>query len=110
MKSLRESGDALREFDVADHAASTDSPEKNKRFAESLAADFPILSDPGGTVAEAYGVRMPLIGTASRWTFYVGKDGRVVDIDKSVKAATHGQAVVRRLTELGVLRRAGSPK
>lgn len=102
MKSLRESGDVLRRFDVTYYAASTDTPEKNKRFAESLGADFPILSDPDGKVAGAYGVRMSLIGTASRWTFYIGKDGRILDIDKKVKAATHGEAVAKRLEELGV--------
>ncbi len=106
MKSLRASGDVLREFDVANCAASTDTPEKNKRFAESLDADFPILSDPSGDVAEAYGVRMPLIGTASRWTFYIGQDGRILDIDRNVKAATHGAAIANRLGELGVSRRA----
>ncbi len=102
MKSLRESGDALRRFDVTYYAASTDAPDKNRKFAESLEADFPILSDPDGTVAESYGVRMPLVGVASRWTFYIGKDGRILDIDKQVKAATHGEAVAKRLGELGV--------
>lgn len=102
MKSLRESGDALRRFDAVYYAASTDTPDRNKRFAESLGADFPILSDPDGKVADAYGVRMPLVGTASRWTFYIGKDGRILDIDRKVKAATHGEAVAKRLAELAV--------
>jgi len=63
------------------------------------------LSDPDGTVAAAYGVRMPLLGVASRWTFYIGVDGRILDIDKRVKAAGHGQAVAERLAALGVARR-----
>ncbi len=105
MKSLRESGEALRKFDVAYFAASTDTPEKNARFAESLGADYPILSDPAGDVAEAYGVRTPIVNVASRWTFYIGKDGRILDIDKKVKSATHGDAVAKRLEELGVPRR-----
>ncbi len=95
----------MRKFQVAYYAASTDSPEKNKKFAESLGADFPILSDPDAKVAEAYGVRMPLVNVASRWTFYVDKDGRILDIDTNVKAATHGAAVVKRLEELGVPKR-----
>ena len=86
------------------YAVSTDAPEQNKRFAESLEVDFPILSDPDGKVAEAYGVRMPLVGVASRWTFYIGKDGRILDVDRNVKAATHGQAVANRLEELGIPR------
>ncbi len=94
----------LRTFDVAYFAASTDTPEKNKKFAESLDLDYPILSDPAADVAEAYGVRMPIVNVASRWTFYIGKDGRILDIDKKVKAATHGEAVAKRLEELQVPR------
>jgi peroxiredoxin Q/BCP len=89
---------------VAYYGASTDSPETNKRFAESLALDFPVLSDGDGEVAEAYGVRKPIIGVASRWTFYIGKDGRIVDIDRDVKAGTHGDAVVKALEKQGVER------
>jgi thioredoxin-dependent peroxiredoxin len=92
----------LREFDVAYFAASTDKPEKNRQFAESLELDYPVLSDPDAAVAEAYGVRMPLVSVASRWTFYIGADGRILDIDKHVKAASHGTAVAKRLEELGV--------
>jgi thioredoxin-dependent peroxiredoxin len=39
-------------------------------------------------------------GYASRWTFYIGADGRILDIDKQVSAASHGDDVARRLTEL----------
>ena len=82
-------------------AASVDTPETNARFAESLGLDFPILSDPTKATARAYGVLSPT-GFASRWTFYIGRDGRIVDIDKNVHASSHGAAVAARLTELGV--------
>ena len=59
----------IRKFDVAYFAASTDDAETNKRFAESLDADYPILSDPDKKVAGAYGVLMPERGFANRWTF-----------------------------------------
>jgi thioredoxin-dependent peroxiredoxin len=39
-------------------------------------------------------------GYASRWTFYIGADGRILEIDKQVSAASHGRDVVARLTEL----------
>src|SRR5262245_40500316 len=45
-KSLRASGNEIRKFDVAYFAASADDAETNKKFAESLQADYPILSDP----------------------------------------------------------------
>jgi thioredoxin-dependent peroxiredoxin len=80
-------------------AASVDSADTNRRFAESLGARYPILSDPTKETARAYGVLAPS-GYASRWTFYIGPDGRILDIDKKVSASTHGADVVKRLTEL----------
>jgi peroxiredoxin Q/BCP len=80
-------------------AASVDSVGTNRKFAESLSAPYPILSDPTKEVARAYGVLAPS-GYASRWTFYIGADGRVLDIDKKVSASTHGVDVAKRLTEL----------
>ena len=78
-----------------------DSPETNTKFAASLGIDYPILSDPTKDVARAYGVLAPS-GFASRWTFYIGADGRILDIDKKVSASSHGADVVARLTELRV--------
>jgi peroxiredoxin Q/BCP len=104
-KALRESGQKIREFDVAYFAASTDSAEKNKEFAESLGVDYPILSDPDGRTAQAYGARMPVVGVAKRWTFYIGVDGKILAIDRDVKADTAGADVAAKLAELGVARK-----
>jgi len=84
-------------------AASVDSVDTNTRFAQSLGVDYPILSDPGKRVARAYGV-LSASGYASRWTFYIGADGRVLDVDKRVSASTHGRDIAGRLTELGISR------
>jgi thioredoxin-dependent peroxiredoxin len=85
---------------------SVDTPEDNKAFAEKEHADFPILANPDKTVANAYGVippdRPPDRQFASRWTFYIGPDGKILAIDKGVKPATSGQDVVAKLNELGV--------
>ena len=37
-----------------------------------------------------------------RWTFYIGKDGEVLYVDKSVKPGTHGADVAAKLAELGI--------
>jgi len=89
---------------VAYFSASVDVPEDNKRFAESLELDYPILSDPGKQVATAYGVVGGLRPFAQRWTFYIGKDGTILYIDKDVHTATAGRDVANRLIELGVAR------
>ena len=71
----------------------------NTRFAESLGLSYPILSDATKEVARAYGVLAPS-GYASRWTFYIGADGRILDIDTKVSAASHGRDIVAKLTQL----------
>ena len=83
--------------------ASVDSLETNTRFAQSLGIDYPILSDPGKQVARAYGV-LSASGYPSRWTFYIGVDGRLLEVDKHVTASTHGRDFAARLTALGISR------
>ena len=86
---------------MAYFTASVDEPQKNKEFAASLEVDYPILSDPEKKVADEYGVLAPL-GFAKRWTFYIGKDGKILHIDKEVKVDTAGADIAARLAELGV--------
>jgi len=92
----------IREFDVAYFAASVDDAETNRRFAVSLEADYPILSDPERTAAAAYGVLKSEGGTASRWTFYIGEDGKILFVDRKVNVQTAGQDIAAKLKELGV--------
>jgi thioredoxin-dependent peroxiredoxin len=79
--------------------------EKNKEFAESLEADYPILGDPRKEAAEPYGVLMPAVGLAKRWTFYIGKDGKILHIDKAVNVDTAGTDIAAKLGELGIPKR-----
>jgi peroxiredoxin Q/BCP len=81
-------------------AASVDAEKTNREFAESLGLTYPILSDPTKAVARAYGVLAPS-GYASRWTFYIGADGRILDIDKKVNAGSHGVDVLERVQRSG---------
>ncbi len=90
---------------MAYFAVSTDTPQKNKEFAESLGADFPILADPDQKAAEPYGVLMPIVGLPKRWTFYIGKDGKILFVDKDVKVGSAGADIAAKLAELGVARR-----
>jgi thioredoxin-dependent peroxiredoxin len=104
-ESIGASSQAIRRFDAAYFGASVDTPETNRRFAASLGIDFPILGDPGKAVARAYGV-LGASGFPSRWTFYIGRDGRILAIDKRGKTATHGLEIEKTLNDLHVSRRA----
>ena len=106
-KSLAENGEKIKMYDVTYFMASVDPIEGekgNKAFAESQKADFPLLSDPTKKTAEAYGVLNPR-GVASRWTFYIGKDGTITHIDKAVKPATSAEDMAAKLGELKVAAR-----
>ena len=76
--------------------------ERNTKFAKSLEVDYPILSDPGKKVAEAYGVVTSQRPVPYRWTFYIGKDGKILKVDRKVKAATDGETAAATLKALGV--------
>ena len=112
-KSLAENGHLLKDFQMAYFMASVDPLEDNIKFAKATSvklgdqmvekkeADFPILSDPTKATATAYGVLSDR-GFANRWTFYIGKDGKILAIDKTVKPETSAQDMAAKLKELGV--------
>jgi peroxiredoxin Q/BCP len=100
--SFKSDGVKMRDYQVAYFTASNDPAEQNKKFAESLGLDYPILSDPDSSVATKYGVFNPERKAALRWTFYIGADGKILAIDKTVKTETHGADVASKLGELGV--------
>jgi peroxiredoxin len=58
---------------------SMDNLETQTRFAQSLNLPFPLLADPEGVAAKAYGVANPA-GYANRVTFVIGKDGKVTNV------------------------------
>jgi len=100
-KSLAENGHLIREYEVTYFMASVDPLEENTAFAAEQNADFPLLSDPTKVTADAYGV-LNQRGMANRWTFYIGKSGRILYIDKEVRPRTSAEDMAARLGELGV--------
>lgn len=100
-KSLAENGHLLKRFEVAYFMASVDSLDKNQGFAEKNNADFPLLSDPSKETAKEYNV-LAIYGVPKRHTFYIGKDGKILFIDKNIRPATAAEDMAAKLQELGV--------
>lgn len=92
----------MQELDVAYFTASCDTEDDNAKFATELKLDYPILSDPDGKVATAYGVCDANRRLPARWTFVIGKDGQILNIDKKVSVTSHGADVAAKLKELGL--------
>ena len=57
---------------------SMDDLDTQKRFAESLKLPFPLLADPKGEAADAYGVKNGAY--ANRATFVIGPEGKVLKV------------------------------
>jgi len=100
-ESIGAGSQAIRRFEVAYFGASVDDLSTNRRFAASLGIDFPILSDPTKAVARAYGV-LGRSGFPSRWTFYIGIDGRILMIDQHVRVGLHGFDIEKMLKEFQI--------
>ena len=99
--SLAKNGHLIKKYQVAYFMASVDPLEENVKFGAEQKADFPLLADPTKETAKAYGV-LNAVGFANRWTFYIGQDGKILAIDKSVKPATSAEDMAAKLGELGV--------
>lgn len=101
-KSLGANGSELGKYNAAYFTASCDDVETNKKFAESLGLNYPILSDPTREAAKAYGVVTGDAKNAKRVTFYIGQEGKILLVDDKVKTSSHGSDVAAKLKELGV--------
>ena len=71
---------------------STDDIETNKRFAQELGLEFPLLSDASGEAAKAYGIYNAERNIASRATFVIGKDGKITHVEEGSGAVDIGGA------------------
>lgn len=85
---------------MAYFTASCDDVETNTDFAKSLDLDYPILSDPEGKAAKAFGVFIPGRNIASRTTFLIDKNGNIAEIDKGVQAASHAADLILTFEKL----------
>jgi len=107
-KSLAEHGDMIDKYNAKYFMVSVDPLEGDKgniAFAKEHGQNkFPLLSDPTKDIANAYGVLNTERGFANRWTFYIGKDGRIAAIDKDVakRLATSAEDMAAMLKQLGV--------
>jgi len=98
--------DARERFEDAGYAVvgiSPDPPEKLARFVERDGVTFPLLSDPGHQVLEAYGAYgekknygRTVVGVI-RSTVVIGPDGVVTEARYSVRAKGHVASLAKGL-------------
>jgi len=100
-RSLVQKGHLIRVYNAAYMMASVDDLEDNQDFAKKQKADFPMLSDPTKETAKAYDV-LNFVRVASRVTFYIGEEGKILKIDDDINADTAAEDIAATLKQLGI--------
>lgn len=93
--------DAFKAYDdkhVVIFGVSRDSEASHATFRAEHRLPFPLVSDGDGAVARAFGVSSTL-GMASRVTFLIGADGRVLRVWPDVDPGVHADQVLSALDE-----------
>lgn len=102
IREARSLNDALAELTKRSAVVigvSTDGVESHERFAANNELTFPLLADPDGKIAKAYGV-LRETGRAARATFLIGKDGTILHAWPKVSITGHAAGIMAKLDEL----------
>lgn len=119
--AFRDHRSQLEELGATVVGVSGDRPENLRVFKGQYQLNFPLLSDPNGVVMQAFGVptragatitreidgdtvALTRDVTAARWTFIIGRDGRVLHKETEVDPEGDSSAVIdaiRRIAARG---------
>lgn len=78
---------------------SLDDRKKHEAFTKKDNLNFPLLADTDRTICNSYGV--PINGHhPNRWTFLVGKDGKIARTYHSVNPGSHSEELLRDIANL----------
>ena len=98
--AFRDAIQRVRDQNAEVYGISTDEVPALADFHQKHRLNFILLSDPDAKVAEAYGVKMPVLKMAKRWTFIIDPDLVIRDINDDVDPALDAQVVAERIRRL----------
>lgn len=82
------------------YGVSVNTQDEQKKFSTKHNINFPLLCDASAEVAEKYGVKMPVVGIAKRWTFVIDPQLVIRNIDKDVDPAMDAKKTAKLLETL----------
>lgn len=98
--SLRDAANAFYSSEIRVFGISLDSVALQKQFHEREELNFPLLSDPDGSVAGKFGALVKGRPFANRLTYVIDKEGVLRAIDDKVDVSKHGQDLVELIEGL----------
>src|SRR5258708_30343239 len=87
MKGFQENLQKLEAADTQVLGVSMDSTFSNAEWAKQIGVTFPLLSDWGGDVTQAWGIYNKGYKAARRVTFLIDKDGKIAEMQGDRDAA-----------------------
>jgi thioredoxin-dependent peroxiredoxin len=97
--SFRDVWDKYTAAGVKLFAVSRDTSESHKGFAGKHKLPFPLIADPDGAWAKAFGVATRL-GMYQRVSFVVGKDGKIAKVYDNVNPGVHAVDLLADIAKL----------
>lgn len=98
--AFRDAIKQVRDQNAEVYGVSTDEVPALAEFHQQHRLNFTLLSDPDARVTEAYGVKLPVLNMAKRWTFLIDTELIIRDINDDVDPALDAQIVAERLRTL----------
>ena len=98
--AYRDSISTIRNQNAEVYGISTDSVKDLQSFHQKHKLSFTLLSDEDGTVTEAYGVKMPIVNFAKRWTFIIDPNLVIRYIDADVDPVLDAKNVAYEIGRL----------
>ena len=98
--AFRDALKAVRDLHAEVYGVSTDTVSALKAFHDEHHLNFTLFSDADARVTDAYGVKMPVVNMAIRWTFIIDPDLNIRDINDDVDPALDAKVVAQRLKGL----------
>lgn len=98
--AFRDAIKQVRDQDAEVYGISTDEVSALADFHQKHRLNFILLSDPDAKVTESYGVKMPVLKMAKRWTFIIDPNLVIRDINDDVDPALDAKVVAERIQRL----------
>jgi peroxiredoxin Q/BCP len=99
---LRDQMGSLKKDGIEVVGVSFDNEASHQKFIAKYELNFNLLADTDGKIAEAFGVKNPTRNIASRASFLVGKDGKIVaavvspSADENLKVMSEAVAKLKK--------------
>lgn len=100
--AFRDAIQSIRNLNAEVYGISTDEVKSLLAFHQKHKLKFSLLADPDAKVTSAYGVKLPILQMAKRWTFLLDPNLIIRQIDEDVDPAMHAQTVAEQLKQLQV--------